>query len=1303
MIQNAKDVANPKYGGVSIEFEIADANTFIFRHNGLFFTVKNVTSLIQQVSSKSSTNKDENITGLYGTGFISTHLIADIIDVKGILQDEDCKFRHFALCLDRSGASREELIPKIEKTLNEFQELDNDSSGNKFPFAPDYEQHTERDFDTSFTYNIKSESQLELARNGINDLVNTLPVAIINLPTVKSVRVIDRLKDSDICYTCQRKEMGNGVVMSTILGGDSEKHYLTYTTSNVSLSIEARHENNEWSAIKRSKDLPVLLRDFPLIGSEKFYFPYFLNGFRFFPTEPRDGIFLHGDSDDTNSVNNRTIIEKAVDAALVFNQWLIDFNIHNRYLLASSRIPVTTEQWDKEISKPWIDELQTKWRSKLLNQLLLESDSGVYPISEMILPYCETKESREIFWDLLKPIATRKLPRKESLHEWYDVINKEYESWNMSIRYSIDDFLKELETEKNLFYIIEKFNGNDTLAYEWLNKVVKFIYNEKGGSKVFEEYAIIPNQVGDFQNISNLYRDNTQPILQEIKDVYAIAFEKDLRTSLLNENINPELVQFIREYNLTSLMNELNTFIKNDHNEWKCRRDASYRLCTLYSSEETIAHRQDMFELCKKFTPKVETFNKVSNLPNDIWLEADKLLLDAIPRFVIESGIKKLSELGSEFLNCHNGISEDETLDWINSYLSLCREMQCIKQLEYAVIFPNQKGEFKKIEELHFDANIPEEVKDLSETASTNVDWRACLLDRRIRDYETHSPKNISDIMHSIQEVFIPLSPSQRLRITKPAMALNYNSNSDVDYVYGILKDVYNDVPEQKILPNADGFDWDCFINNAIWAITKDIAEMTNIESFKKHISTGDATYDTSNAIEWIDKLLHFVFNRKNGIGKPTVTEEDGHGIWVNQHGVFCMFADLYIDGGIAEELKDLTASNPILNHDYRKELLHRDSIMRGAIDPSKTITQDAVLLRIDKAIKNYDGDKQKPDFGRLVFGLIDLDKSLHIIDKMEYFKKNKEKLIVGSIGEGETMNIVAAIIQQGQSKLNLIRDLANKTEEDLREFLKPQKSQHLTFQDLTGKEVDIPIDCGQYSGLSEGDISSYLQEAKDAVVKYYKELNERDNLGMCFDEERIKSDSYSQLYGIYDKDGNELPLVVHSYRGPEHRNFALNGFDWDMLSKLGAQLWVNTVGGLQCVPLYALPIKEFSVSIDENLPTETKAALLALAFAAKQFTNVSFGFGNNMPSGFKKHLPFSYLPKQVNDCTKAIKDICQENTPDLKTQLNCAKSIPLRSGSDYSEVIDERRGTDIVKDLTDAPKNSLQPPEVCSDTDALL
>ena len=201
--------------------------------------------------------------------------------------------------------------------MTEFAKLDNDPDGLLFPFVQDYEQHTENDFDTSFTYRIESESQLQLALLGINDLVNTLPVTMINLPKVKSVRVINRLEGTDVRYICLREKKDENVVLSTIANGELTKKYLTYTTDDVSLSLEVKEENGQWYAVKRDEKLPVLLRDFPLIGSHQFYFPYFLNGFRFIPTEPRDDIQIHGDSDDKPSVINRAQGEMSVDSPQV--------------------------------------------------------------------------------------------------------------------------------------------------------------------------------------------------------------------------------------------------------------------------------------------------------------------------------------------------------------------------------------------------------------------------------------------------------------------------------------------------------------------------------------------------------------------------------------------------------------------------------------------------------------------------------------------------------------------------------------------------------------------------------------------------------------------------------------------------------------------------------------------------------------------------------------------------------------------------------------------------------------------------
>ena len=1035
MMQNAKDVYNPKYGGVSIEFEVVDKHTFVFRHNGLHFRLKDVTCLIQQVSSKSSTNEDENVTGMFGTGFITTHLIADVIDVKGVLLDFNDRFRHFNLKLDRSGSSKEELSPRIKDAMTEFAKLDNDPNGLLFPFVQDYEQHTENDFDTSFIYRIESESQLQLALLGINDLVNTLPVTMINLPRVKSVRVINRLESTDVRYICSREKKDEHVVLSTIANGELTKKYLTYTTDDVSLSIEIQEENGQWYAVKRDDKLPVLLRDFPLIGSHQFYFPYFLNGFKFIPTEPRDDIQIHGDSDDKPSVINRGIIEKAVESALVFNQWLIEHNIHNRYLLASSRIPKSTESWDEETSEPWIKELQKKWRAKLLNQSLLECDNGNFAMSEMLLPDCSKKESREKFWDILHPVVSRKLPKKEHIHEWREIM-VEYDSWNYSIKYPIEKFLEELAVKENISWILGKFNGDENAAFAWLNEVIKFTFGELG-SDAFENYSILPNQNGVFKNASELRRDNTLPIPSGIKSVYHIAFEQNVEDKLLNSSIEVTYVTSIKEYNLTSMIADLNGFIKDVNNQYKNRRDASYALTQFYSGENLKARREAMNYICSGFTSKVSSFTLLNNVSDDLWSESDRFLLCQIPHWVAESNkCTTLSMIGTAFLDHFENVDESKIIDWLNLYLKICNEVQCTSQLANYAIFPNQKGNLKKIGELSYDNNIPKEIKDLSETANTEIKWRSSLLDRRIEGYSLHSPKSTSDIYRNISDTFD--ESTQQLLIAKHAIALNYNNNPDVSYIYSVMNKIYDSMPIVKEINNAEGFDWEKFIACAIVGVSGEIAAKVNVKTLSSSLSTETHIYSTKECIDWVDKFLQFALNYRGGRYKTKVTELDNHGVWINQSEDFCMCSALSRDGGIAEPLKDLSANNPVVNFNYRDILIHNDSIMSSAIDSNKVITQNAVLTKIDDSLEAYKLNRQNPEFRSLIFGIMELDKRLHIAEQMKYYKANKEKLIVGSLGEGDTMNMVAGIIQQGDEKLKMVKEILEKNSiEELNELNK--------------------------------------------------------------------------------------------------------------------------------------------------------------------------------------------------------------------------------------------------------------------------
>ena len=214
-------------------------------------------------------------------------------------------------------------------------------------------------------------------------------------------------------------------------------------------------------------------------------------------------------------------------------------------------------------------------------------------------------------------------------------------------------------------------------------------------------------------------------------------------------------------------------------------------------------------------------------------------------------------------------------------------------------------------------------------------------------------------------------------------------------------------------------------------------------------------------------------------------------------------------------------------------------------------------------------------------------------------------------------------------------------------------------------------------------------------MLKYFIELNAQHNLGLQFDDDRIKKPSYSQLYGIKDKNGKDIPIVVHSYKGPQYRYFDLNWYDWQILSQKGAMLFVLTVTGLQCIPLYALPVRNFNISINNEMSNETRATLLTLAAVGKKYSTLSFDFGNNMPQGFNDPLPFDYVPEQLSKCIISIKNVCDQNIPKIANLYNNGKNIPLvRSSVGYSLAMKEVEDGN-ARDTFDAPANDTQAPTV--------
>ena len=685
LMQNAKDVPN-KFGRVSLKIVLSQ-DKLEFKHNGDPFSLSNIFSLIQQVSSKDSSNSDEEVTGKFGTGFISTHLLSEKIDVNGIVFHRGVH-RKFHTCLDRSGRTSEEMLPKIDKALEHIRNIQDDVD---FPIVYNYPSvREEQSYDTIFTYFLSSEEKQKAASLGLDDLINTLPVTLVNIPKIKSVEIIDNKKGINELYKSDLVlEDGNIKKLKVSINSSSrervDRNFITYTNDDVSLAVEVDKFDNP-TLLEINQDTPKLFRDFPLIGSNKYYHPYMLNGFKFNPPEDRDGIMIHA-LENFEAEDNRKIIDSAFEATKAFTEWLVNHNVSNRFICAFSRLP--DEKWT-DFSKEWYSNLQIEYREFLLDQPLIETDKNTINLREAIIPvYGSSKESKINFYEIVKPfVGSDIVPKQSLILQWIDYTGPkdEIKSWNHEIRYELDRFLSELESVENIETLQEKLPDNVN-PYEWLNKVYTFLQEERE-SEQFSDFKIIPNHNNEFKSINDLYlEDGESPIAEEFLDTLDILGDF-WRNDLIHRAVKlPH--QSVSKRDLSDASDQIN----NSIDSFRKGKDELFPIVIDIIRNEGLNSTGDSF--------KANLFKIAKDM---FGLESELRPVININGFNFDKAVEKVSDIINEKIaelesidTLSNFIVKDfnATVIWYNRYLEMLEGNEKFKgQLKYQNIIPNRKGNF---------------------------------------------------------------------------------------------------------------------------------------------------------------------------------------------------------------------------------------------------------------------------------------------------------------------------------------------------------------------------------------------------------------------------------------------------------------------------------------------------------------------------------------------------------------------------------------------------------------------------------
>lgn len=257
LMQNAKDVPNI-YGGVTIEITLKE-NEFIFSHNGNPFRVENITGLIQQVSSgKPSGSTNKRITGKFGTGFISTHLLSDTVTVKGIVEQNGLSPKTFQFELNRKAEKSEDLITFIAEELDKIEKIEDEHI---FPTRHNYHsQRKETDFDTVFIYPLENPESREAAIVGVEDLASTLPQTLFFVEELKKVIINNEITGKQITYELFENNNDGDfyfpVIKETINGATQDLCFIHYKDDKLDLAIPINnHTERSIKIIEKSARL----------------------------------------------------------------------------------------------------------------------------------------------------------------------------------------------------------------------------------------------------------------------------------------------------------------------------------------------------------------------------------------------------------------------------------------------------------------------------------------------------------------------------------------------------------------------------------------------------------------------------------------------------------------------------------------------------------------------------------------------------------------------------------------------------------------------------------------------------------------------------------------------------------------------------------------------------------------------------------------------------------------------------------------------------------------------------------------
>lgn len=749
LLQNAKDTVVQSKGKVDVRVVLsrtAGGEPFMrFEHNGGFFKPSNhrfkfddpkCLLLADSGKIEEDETQREDITGQFGTGFLSTHVISLKILVEGVFIDKESNFNSFSFTLDRRYKTKFDLAEKVEQSLSQY-----DSSFRHI------QQPDSAEFSTKFTYFLNEnrespENGLEVVSMGIKGIETYIPFVLSFCKEINSVTIIDELIEKQSVLFTRHSELNKQDKEVQIIKINKKKNnFENYIQSSrdieialcsdlveyTDLAIELERTDTTYRIKPIDSSYPVLFCTFPLVGSEKWRYPVMLNCTKFVPKTERDGILLVTGKDS----GNQEIVKKSAEIYKKIVEFAINEKWQDLFWLAQTTYEICPTEWTSE---DWYKNLFKDMRTYLLNQNLVIKENGEHILlKNTLFPYHSGKEKLDIFWSICNSFIPDSIPKKEETNIWNKIINANYLTWETDFKYNIERLLKEIQNFGSLNQLTkDKFNEVETDTIYWLNKVIEFVQIEAEKPELLTTYKIIPNQLGEFTALSeNLHYDNE--ISEELKNILEPFANYSFKKILIDNRItgfekhSPKTTKDISD-KINILVNSFitNNYLNSTFDPNNTCRGVFYKLIS-FLPDDNFSERRHLYDIFQEImSENIETkITIVKNIAEFDFSTCNNWIINELILRIqnVENGNILGLQNSNGFFKSKNST---EILDWLDNFIAFVADFEDKKYkvlLEKYKIIPNQSSDFCSFSALYKDNKIPIDLIEIAQASHINKKW----------------------------------------------------------------------------------------------------------------------------------------------------------------------------------------------------------------------------------------------------------------------------------------------------------------------------------------------------------------------------------------------------------------------------------------------------------------------------------------------------------------------------------------------------------------------------------------------------